>query len=114
MFSITHSARTLIAASVNSGREGSPFLVMDSNTRVAQITGTTVRASNQVMALVLSGQFDFSQTYWVFNGIAGVEVGQGAEFVGGEHGGAATGESAGGDRGEESELADAPFGAESV
>jgi purine nucleoside permease len=37
------------------------------------VGGTTSRASNQIMALVLSGQFDFSKTYWVINGIAGVD-----------------------------------------
>ena len=46
---------------------------LNDNGVIAVVTGTTVRASNQVMALVLSGQFDFSQTYWVFNGIAGVD-----------------------------------------
>ena len=39
---------------------------------IAVVCGTTVRASNQIMALVLSGKFDFSKTYWLFNGIAGV------------------------------------------
>ena len=36
------------------------------------VAGTTGRASTQIMALVLSGKFDFSKTYWVVNGIAGV------------------------------------------
>jgi len=39
---------------------------------IGVVAGTTSRASNQIMALVLSGQFDFSKTYWVINGIAGV------------------------------------------
>ena len=39
---------------------------------IGVVSGTTVRASNQIMALVLSGKFDFSRTYWIVNGIAGV------------------------------------------
>jgi purine nucleoside permease len=39
---------------------------------IGVVSGTTVRASNQIMALVLSGKFDFSRTYWLVNGIAGV------------------------------------------
>lgn len=37
------------------------------------VSGTTVRASNQIMALVLDPRFDFSKTYWLVNGIAGVD-----------------------------------------
>jgi purine nucleoside permease len=48
-----------------------PVYVND-NGVIAVVTGTTVRAGNQIMALVLSGQFDFSKTYWLLNGIAGV------------------------------------------
>jgi purine nucleoside permease len=40
---------------------------------VGIVAGTTSRASNQIMALVLSGKFDFSKTYWIINGIAGVD-----------------------------------------
>jgi hypothetical protein len=39
-FSITHSALTAMAASVNSGLERVLFLAMDSSTWVAQMTGT--------------------------------------------------------------------------
>jgi purine nucleoside permease len=39
---------------------------------IGVVSGATVRASNQIMALVLSGKFDFSKTYWLVNGIAGV------------------------------------------
>jgi purine nucleoside permease len=42
------------------------------NGTIGVVSGTTVRSSNQIMALVLSGKFDFSKTYWVVNGIAGV------------------------------------------
>jgi purine nucleoside permease len=37
------------------------------------VGGTTSSITPQMIALVLSGQFDFSQTYWVLNGIAGVD-----------------------------------------
>ena len=37
------------------------------------VSGTTVRASNQIMALVLDPRFDFSKAYWLVNGIAGVD-----------------------------------------
>jgi len=36
------------------------------------VSGTTVRASNQIMALGLDPRFDLSRSYWVVNGIAGV------------------------------------------
>jgi purine nucleoside permease len=48
-----------------------PVLTDDKGT-IGVVSGTTVRCSNQIMALVLSGVFDFSRTYWVVNGIAGV------------------------------------------
>ncbi len=47
-------------------------VLTDGNGTIGVVSGTTVRASNQVMALVMSGMFDFSRTYWVVNGIAGV------------------------------------------
>jgi purine nucleoside permease len=39
---------------------------------IGVVSGATVRSSNQIMALALSGLFDFSKTYWLVNGIAGV------------------------------------------
>jgi purine nucleoside permease len=48
-------------------------VLSDGNGTIGVVSGTTVRASNQIMALVLSGQFDFSHTYWLVNGIAGVD-----------------------------------------
>lgn len=36
------------------------------------VSGTTVRAGNQLMALCLDARFDLSKTYWLINGIAGV------------------------------------------
>ena len=47
-------------------------VLTDGNGTVGIVGGTTVRASNQIMALVMSGKFDFSKTYWIINGIAGV------------------------------------------
>jgi purine nucleoside permease len=47
-------------------------VLTDGKGTIGVVSGTTVRASNQIMALVLSGQFDFSRTYWIVNGIAGV------------------------------------------
>src|SRR5580704_18656106 len=47
-------------------------VLTDGNGTIGVVSGATVRASNQIMALVMSGQFDFSRTYWVMNGIAGV------------------------------------------
>jgi purine nucleoside permease len=47
-------------------------VLTDGSGTIGVVSGTTVRSSNQIMALVLSGQFDFSRTYWVVNGIAGV------------------------------------------
>jgi purine nucleoside permease len=47
-------------------------VLTDGQGTIGVVSGTTVRASNQIMALVLSGKFDFSRTYWVVNGIAGV------------------------------------------
>jgi purine nucleoside permease len=36
------------------------------------VSGTTVRSGLQIMALGLDPRFDLSQTYWLINGIAGV------------------------------------------
>ncbi len=36
------------------------------------VSGTTVRAGNQIMALCLDPRFDLTKTYWLINGIAGV------------------------------------------
>jgi purine nucleoside permease len=36
------------------------------------VSGTTVRASNQIMALGLDPRFDLTRSYWLVNGIAGV------------------------------------------
>jgi purine nucleoside permease len=47
-------------------------VLTDDNGTIGVVSGATVRCSNQIMALVLSGVFDFSRTYWVVNGIAGV------------------------------------------
>jgi purine nucleoside permease len=47
-------------------------VLTDGNGTIGVVSGATVRCSNQIMALVLSGKFDFSRTYWVVNGIAGV------------------------------------------
>jgi purine nucleoside permease len=47
-------------------------VLTDGNGTIGVVSGTTVRSSNQIMALVLSGLFDFSRTYWLVNGIAGV------------------------------------------
>jgi purine nucleoside permease len=47
-------------------------VLTDGNGTIGVVAGTTVRASNQIMALVMSGMFDFTRTYWVVNGIAGV------------------------------------------
>jgi len=37
------------------------------------VSGTTVRSSNQIMALGLDPRFDLSHAYWLINGIAGVD-----------------------------------------
>ena len=47
-------------------------VLTDGNGTIGVVSGATVRSSNQIMALVMSGKFDFSRTYWVVNGIAGV------------------------------------------
>jgi purine nucleoside permease len=47
-------------------------VLTDGNGTIGVVSGATVRSSNQIMALVLSGLFDFSRTYWLVNGIAGV------------------------------------------
>jgi purine nucleoside permease len=36
------------------------------------VSGTTVRAGNQIMALCLDPRFDLTHSYWLINGIAGV------------------------------------------
>lgn len=43
------------------------------------VSGTTVRCGLQIMALCLDPRFDFSQTYWLINGIAGVSPHAGTE-----------------------------------
>lgn len=45
----------------------------DGNGLIGVVSGTTGRVTAQIMALVLSGRFDFSKTYWVINGIAGAD-----------------------------------------
>lgn len=45
----------------------------DGKGKLAVVSGTTVRASNQIMALTLDPRFDFSKAYWLVNGIAGVD-----------------------------------------
>lgn len=37
------------------------------------VSGTTVRSAVQVMALLADPRFDFSKSYWLVNGIAGVD-----------------------------------------
>jgi len=49
-----------------------PVLISDDGV-IGVVAGMTSRSSNQIMALVLSGRFDFFDTYWVINGIAGVD-----------------------------------------
>jgi purine nucleoside permease len=49
-----------------------PVLTDDKGT-IGVVSGTTSRAGFQITALVMSGQFDFSKTYWIINGIAGVD-----------------------------------------
>jgi len=46
-------------------------VLTDGNGTIGVVAGTTARVQSQVMALVLSGQFDFTKTYWLINGIAG-------------------------------------------
>jgi purine nucleoside permease len=48
-------------------------VLTDGKGTIGIVSGTTVRSSNQIMALVMGGQFDFSKTYWLINGIAGVD-----------------------------------------
>jgi len=48
-------------------------VLTDGNGTIGVVAGTTGRAQSQIMALVLSGQFDFTKTYWVINGISGVD-----------------------------------------
>jgi purine nucleoside permease len=47
-------------------------VLTDGKGTIGVVSGTTVRASNQIMALAMSGMFDLSKTYWIINGIAGV------------------------------------------
>jgi purine nucleoside permease len=53
-------------------------VLTDGNGTIGVVSGTTVRSSNQIMALVMSGKFDFSKTYWLVNGIAGVNPASGS------------------------------------
>jgi purine nucleoside permease len=39
------------------------------------VSGTTVRSALQIQSLALDPRFDFSKTYWLVNGIAGVDPG---------------------------------------
>jgi len=48
-------------------------VLTDGHGTIGLVAGTTARVQSQVMALVLSGQFDFTKTYWLINGIAGVD-----------------------------------------
>ena len=48
-------------------------VLTDGNGTIGVVSGTTVRASNQIMALGLSGRFDLTRTYWLVNGIAGAD-----------------------------------------
>lgn len=43
------------------------------------VSGTTMRAGQQLMALVLDPRFDFTRSYWLINGIAGVNPGVASE-----------------------------------
>jgi purine nucleoside permease len=43
------------------------------------VSGTTSRAGLQLMALVLDPRFDFRRSYWLINGIAGVDPGIASE-----------------------------------
>jgi len=43
------------------------------------VSGTTVRSGLQIFALGLDPRFDFSRSYWLINGIAGVDPGRAAE-----------------------------------
>jgi purine nucleoside permease len=47
-------------------------VLTDGQGTIGVVAGTTGRAGQQLMALVLSGLFDFTRTYWIINGIAGV------------------------------------------
>jgi purine nucleoside permease len=46
-------------------------VLTDGKGTIGVVAGTTDRAQIQIMALVLSGVFDFTKTYWICNGIAG-------------------------------------------
>ena len=45
----------------------------DGHGTIGVVSGMTARSAVQIMALVLSGKFDFSKTYWLINGIAGAD-----------------------------------------
>ncbi len=47
-------------------------VLTDGRGTIGVVSGATVRASNQIMALGLSGKSILSKTYWLVNGIAGV------------------------------------------
>ena len=46
-------------------------VLTDGQGTIGVVAGTTDRAQIQIMALVLSGMFDFTKTYWICNGISG-------------------------------------------
>jgi purine nucleoside permease len=48
-------------------------ILTDGKGTIGLVGGTTARAQSRMMALVLSGLFDFSKTYWLVNGISGVD-----------------------------------------
>jgi purine nucleoside permease len=48
-------------------------VLTDGQGTIGVVAGTTARVQSQMMALVLSGQFDFRKTYWLINGISGVD-----------------------------------------
>jgi purine nucleoside permease len=54
-------------------------VLTDGKGTIGVVAGTTGRAQSQIMALVLSGMFDFTKTYWLFNGIAGVDPAAGSD-----------------------------------
>jgi purine nucleoside permease len=53
-------------------------VLTDGQGTIGVVAGTTARVQSQVMALVLSGQFDFTKTYWLINGIAGMNPSAGS------------------------------------
>jgi hypothetical protein len=58
LFNITHSARSDMAASVTSARDGMPVLARDSSTCVAQITGVSRLANPENLFLDLGHAFE--------------------------------------------------------